>query len=71
MTTRHKHLAVIGRVSGNDEDDVNLYTGLTLAQAGEEFTQELRESAADPDAEVYVNYILTSESPIDIQERNV
>ena len=73
MSTYHNHLAVIGRVDGNDDDDVFLYEHMTIEQARTKFAEDQRDAVDRevPDEEIYLNYVLTSESPIIIQERNV
>lgn len=73
--TIHKHLAVIGRPHGNDEDDVMFYENMSLEQASKVFVEDMNAIVQDihsalPEA-VYVNYILVSGSPITIAEHNV
>lgn len=74
----HNYLAVIGRVHGNNEDDVLLYQHRTIEEAREQFKADQRGTRADgscadpiPDDMIYVSYILSSESPIIIEEQNV
>jgi len=62
----HKHLAVIGRIDDDGDDSVALYQNLCIEDAEATFRKALpaqREYVA-PGAEVYVNYVLVSDSPI-------
>lgn len=66
---QHPHLAVVGRIDGDDEDSVLMYQGLTTEQAEAAFDEDMHSEAADnqrPCAAVYVNYVLTSTAPIEI-----
>jgi len=65
----HKHLAVIGRIDDDGDDSVILYQNLSIEDAEATFRKALpaqREYVA-PGAEVYVNHVLTSDSPITIE----
>jgi hypothetical protein len=67
------YLAVLGRMDGDDEDSVELYHDLTAAEANTAFIEDLRKEAADNQQkprDIYVNYVLTSASPIEIAVSN-
>lgn len=79
MTEYHNYLAVIGRMEGDNEDTVNLYENMTRAEAYEHFREDRTYENPIEQAEagenktgmldgVIVNYILTSESPISIDD---
>lgn len=59
MTTRN-FIAVIGRMHGDDEDQCRLYEGLTVAQARQQFINELRRDDNIPEADVVAEYEYTN-----------
>lgn len=70
----YANLAVLGRIDGDDEDTVTLYHDLTAEAAQAAFIEDMHAEAADnqkPCNAVYVNYVLTSATPIEITVRNV
>lgn len=66
----YKHLAVIGRVDGDDEDSILLYENLDTEEAEARFKVDVQSAVPvedhRPDEEIYINYVLTSDSPINI-----
>lgn len=71
----HKHLAVVGRANGEDEAEVFLYEQMTVDQAETAFKEDQRELLQrcrnGLGQEIYIDWVLTSVSPIEIAERNV
>ncbi len=69
---KHAHIAVIGRIPGQDDDSCLLLRDLTVDEAKEAFAIDIYEdSGEDPEEveevtghRVYISHILTSESPI-------
>jgi len=75
--TYHNYIAVIGRLHGDDDDHPRVYEQTTVADARQLFVNDVRsdngvsESAvveAYEFANVYIGYVLTSASPINIEE---
>lgn len=73
----HNHIVIVGRMHGDDEDHARDYQHATIAQARQAFINEVRadERIHEEDVvagyeftEVYINLVLTSESPINIEE---
>lgn len=71
----HNYVAVVGRLNGDDEDRVEMYTQVTYTQAIHAFETQVRQDEDIPEAdvvagytytEVYVNHVLVSESPIEL-----
>lgn len=69
----HNHVAVIGRVRGDDEDTCLMYEHLTLPAARQVFIDEMRrnDGITDEDieaghGEVYITHVLTSTSPMEL-----
>jgi hypothetical protein len=71
---KYPHLAVIGRIAGDDEDNVKLYTNLTSKEATDAFKEDSKEEDADDyaaacqkygeDDSIYITHILVSQTPI-------
>lgn len=70
IDTFYPHIAIIGRVCGDDEDTCLLYDGMTLGEAKAEFTADmlaLDQCSGDDDLpEVYITHVLTSASPMEM-----
>lgn len=74
--TIHPHLAVIGRLDGDDEDTCMLFERMAEEQAREAFRQAMRDGFKDNYGEVldeeacpiYVNFVFVCDSPITILE---
>jgi hypothetical protein len=73
----HNYIVIIGRMSGDDADHAREYQHTTVAAARQLFINDVRGeeriSEADIEADyeytqVYINHVLTSESPININE---
>ena len=73
--TYHNYIAVIGRLPGDDEDSMILFENMTRQQAEQAFEEEMYEDEIDatekynrnclePGCAVFINHILTSDSPI-------
>jgi hypothetical protein len=75
METCYKHIAVIGRVIGDDEDDIKLYENMTRLQAYSQFREDMAETIPEEPgmsheerlSEVIVDKILVSDSPIKLE----
>jgi hypothetical protein len=77
MSTHHNYIMIIGRLNGDDEDHPRDYQHTTVADARQAFINELRRDEQVPEADViaeyeytnvYITHVLTSASPINIQE---
>lgn len=74
---KHNHLAVIGRLHGDDEGTIRLYAGVTESEARQRFGNDLRRDAGARETDVineyeftnvYIDAVLTTQTPMDIQE---
>lgn len=70
IDTFYPHIAIIGRVCGDDEDTCLLYDGMTPGEATVEFKADMLaldgHHADDEPAEVYITHVLTSASPMEM-----
>lgn len=71
--TYHNYIAIVGRMHGDDEDQVRMYGHMTVVDARQMFINDLREDDQVPEADVvaeyeytnvYITHVLTSDSPI-------
>lgn len=75
MAVYHNHLAIIGRVIGDDEDTVNFYENMTRLQAYQQFQKDMVETVPEEAGmsyeerlnEVITDKILVSDSPIELE----
>ena len=76
MATHHNYIVIIGRLNGDDEDHARDYQHTTIVNARAAFISEVRDDDRIPEADiaadceythVYINHVLTSESPINIE----
>jgi hypothetical protein len=69
----HPHLALIGRLDG-DDNRLLMYEGMTVEDARTRFEHDLREWAKDselpPDHPIHIDYVLTSTAPMLAQVDN-
>lgn len=68
----HNHLTVIGRIDGDNEDSILMFEAMTAEQAEEHFRQEMleeyRENRGEGNPDVYVTYVLSSDTPTHIEK---
>lgn len=62
----HNYLTVVGRASGDDEDTAEQYEHMTVEQARNAFIDFIQENDVDEDVDVFINFVLVSQSPIEI-----
>lgn len=72
MTVYHNYLAVIGRVTDDTNDSLELYQHMTIVGAEEAFRADVRSDfSGDPDPtdqrEVLITAVLTSTAPITVE----
>lgn len=76
MATYHNYIMIIGRLHGDDEDHARDYQHTTVESARQAFINDVRAAdeitEADVVAEyeytnVYISLVLTSESPINVE----
>ena len=77
MAEHRNYIAVIGRLHGDDDDHPRLYEHTTVSAARQAFINDVRRDEGIKEADVvagyectnvYIGYVLTSDSPINIEE---
>lgn len=72
---KHSHILIIGRIHDGDEPYIAHYRDMTESQARTQFTNEVRRDSDVPEADVvagyeytnvYIEYLATSDSPIEL-----
>ena len=60
MGLKHNHLAVFGRLYGDDEGTIRLYAGVTESEARQRFSNDLRRGAGARETAVVDEYEFTN-----------
>ena len=60
MGLKHNHLAVFGRLYGDDEGTIRLYAGVTESEARQRFSNDLHRGAGARETDVINEYEFTN-----------
>lgn len=79
MAEHHNYIVIIGRAHGDDEDHARNYGDMPIVEARQAFINDVRRDEGIPEDDivagyeytnVYITQVLTSQSPINVNEED-